>query len=209
MKACSICSITTQVSVATSLDKSQAVHSLAFNTTDSLFNSPVCETVNCFFLISAGVASKRLLWLNKQRKQTMKLKLKWGPKNTPAIIDYHHRCRKIKYVLFRCGDNGAHFQTISPGRHSVLHSLVNAVDNIKTRCTLMYCMGHIIIAVIIYTYMTWELDSCCVVFTQVVSPPIQERNLPDNQSTWSVLEVSRGWQSLCWVFFCLLIMVLS
>ncbi len=30
-------------------EKSQEVHSQAFNSTDSLFNSPVCEAVCCFF----------------------------------------------------------------------------------------------------------------------------------------------------------------
>ncbi len=43
----------TWVSVATFLEKSQAAHSSAFhkafNATDSLFNSPVCEAACCFF----------------------------------------------------------------------------------------------------------------------------------------------------------------
>ncbi len=51
------CGITTRVSVATFLEKSQVLHSLAFNATDSLFNSPVCEVVCCFFrsLLALGV----------------------------------------------------------------------------------------------------------------------------------------------------------
>ncbi len=53
-----------------------------------------------FFPVSASVASKRLLWPNKQRKdwwlQTMKLETETEvrSKNTPAITDYRHRCRE-------------------------------------------------------------------------------------------------------------------
>ncbi len=51
-----------------------------------------------FFLASAGVASKHLLWSNKQRKdrwlQTMKpeTETEVRSKNSPAITAYHHRC---------------------------------------------------------------------------------------------------------------------
>ncbi len=70
---------------ATFLEKSRAAHSQtfnkAFNTTDSLFNSPVCEAAYRFFPVSARVASKRLLWLNKQRKGRRPLTMKLeGPK---------------------------------------------------------------------------------------------------------------------------------
>ncbi len=48
-----VCSVMTRVSAATFLEKSQAAHSEAlnkvFNAADSLFNSPVCEAVYCFF----------------------------------------------------------------------------------------------------------------------------------------------------------------
>ncbi len=53
--------------------KSQEAHSQAFNkdfnATDLLFNSPVCELCvsALFFPVSASVASKRLLWTNKQK----------------------------------------------------------------------------------------------------------------------------------------------
>ncbi len=79
-----ICSITTRV--VTFLEKSQMAHSLAFNTTDSLFNSPACEAAYCFS------QSLQVLWenayyarTNKEkiddyRRWNLKLKLKWGPK---------------------------------------------------------------------------------------------------------------------------------
>ncbi len=106
MKACSVCSITIRVSAATFPEKSQAAHSSAFNktfnATDSLFISPVCEVACCFFW------SLLALWVNCYYKRTNKEKIddyrRWNlkletetevrSKNTPAITDYHHRCRE-------------------------------------------------------------------------------------------------------------------
>ncbi len=90
MKACSICSIMTRVLVATFQEKSQVANSLAFNktfnTTDSLFNSPVCEVAYCFFRSLLALRVNCCCdWTNKvkidgYRQWNLKLKLKWGPK---------------------------------------------------------------------------------------------------------------------------------
>ncbi len=100
MKACSICSVMTRVSVATFPEKSQAAHikafNKAFNATDSLFNSLVCEAAYCFF------QSLLTLWVNGYYGRTNKekiddcrrwnMKLMWSPKTHLPIIDCCFRC---------------------------------------------------------------------------------------------------------------------
>ncbi len=90
MKVCSICSIRTQVSEATFLEKSQVAHSLAFNkafnATDSLFDSPVCEAACCFFRSLLVLQVNGYYgWTNKEkvddyRRGNLKVKLRWGQK---------------------------------------------------------------------------------------------------------------------------------
>ncbi len=73
-------------------ENSEAVHSSAFNTTDSLFSSPVCEAAFCFFW------SLLVLWVNccygrtnkvkidDYRWWNLKLKLKWGPETHLLLL---------------------------------------------------------------------------------------------------------------------------
>ncbi len=128
IKACSICSITTRVSAATFPKKSQVSHSSAlnkaFNATDSLFNSSVCRAVYCFFLVSASIVSKQLLWRTNKEKiddcgqWNLKLKLKWGSKTHPQLqiiaiaaakddkiknlCDYNFKASSSKWQLQSC-----------------------------------------------------------------------------------------------------------
>ncbi len=73
IKACSICSIMTRVSVATFPEKSQAAHSSTFNktfnATDSLFSWAGCEAACCFFW------SLLALWVNGYYGRTNKEKV--------------------------------------------------------------------------------------------------------------------------------------
>ncbi len=80
MKACSICSVTTRVSSATFPEETQAAYGLALNK----------ATYSQTLVVSKHKANKRLM--TTERK--LKLKPKWGPKNTPTITDYCHRRRE-------------------------------------------------------------------------------------------------------------------